>query len=192
MGAGRWGDWWARTMASGPGLRQHGRMRFALLIATLSLALAACGGDDATSTEDAAREASELAERTQQLAGEAARTGRSLAEDQIDADAARDELQDIEDRANELSEQAQDLPDSTETRDEIQQANERVADAAQELADRADQPAERRQAYEQARERLEDARGNLGDVADRLRDELPAGAREDLESLQEQLSNELP
>jgi hypothetical protein len=50
----------------------------ALVALSLALGVAACGGEGAISAQDAERQASELAERTQQLAGDVARAGRTL------------------------------------------------------------------------------------------------------------------
>ena len=93
-------------------------MSWLLLIALLSLSLAACGSDDSASTEDAARQARELAERTQQVAGDVAQTGRTLADDPRRMEEAREQLGDLEERARDLAGQAEELPESTNVRDE--------------------------------------------------------------------------
>lgn len=160
-------------------------MRSLLLIVLLAVGLAACGSDEAPSGDAAAREATELAQQTRELAGEVARTGRSAVEDPGAAADARERLRELEDQAREQARRAEDLPQSTNVREELRRTNERIAEAAARL-ERAD-PSERVQALEEARSRLRDARNGLGDVADRLEGQLPEGAREDLESLRDQL-----
>ena len=156
-------------------MREDMGVRLLLLIALVAIGLAACGSE-----EDAANEASDLAQRTERLADEAQRTGRELAEGQITAEEAREQLRHIEDRANEFKDEASDLPQGSE----LEQANDRIAEAARDLSDRADRP---REAYQATQERLEEARRTLGDAADRLRDQVPEGAREELDRLQDEL-----
>jgi ABC-type transporter Mla subunit MlaD len=157
-----------------------------LVMLSLTLGLAACGEEGGVSADEAAQRAGELAERTQQLAGEVARTGRTLVEDPDSADAARDRLRVLEDQAREAAEDADGLPKSTRVGEELEQAGDRIADAAARLAD----------AEPDGRDALADARSQLGEAADQIDEaasalerQLPDDVRRELDALREDLGS---
>jgi DNA repair ATPase RecN len=157
----------------------------ALVALSLALGVVACGDEDTVSTQDAERQASELAEQTQQLAGDVARAGRTLADDPDVAAAARERLDELEADARDLADQAQDLPESTRGREELQRSNERIADAAQRLADASGD--ERAQALEEARAQLGRAADQIDAAASEIGDELPQRTREELDALRDEI-----
>jgi hypothetical protein len=92
-----------------------------IAFSALALAVSACAGEDGSATaDDAARQAGDLTERTQQLAGDVQRTGRTLVEDPDAAAKARERLRELEQQARDAATQAEDLPDSTAGRAELQ------------------------------------------------------------------------
>jgi phosphoglycerate-specific signal transduction histidine kinase len=152
----------------------------ALVALSLALGVAACGDEDTVSAQDAERQASALAEQTQQLAGDVARTARTLADDPDAAEAARERLAELEAEARDLADEAQELPDPVPAREELQQSNERIAQAAERLADASRE--QREQALDDARAQLERAADQIDAAAGELGDELPQRAREALDA----------
>lgn len=154
----------------------------------LAFAVSACAGEDGGATaDDAARQASDLAERTQQLAGDVQRTGRTLVEDPGAADKARERLRELEQDARDAAEQAEELPESTAGRADLQRAGERIAGAADALAEAP--PEDRENALEDARSQLSTAADRLDEAASTLASELPDDVRRELDALREDLGS---
>jgi len=137
------------------------------------------------SDRDAVQTAEELAQQTEEVAGEVGQTARRLVENPRQGEAAVQGLEQQEQRARRLADRAKELPQQETARRELVEANERTATAAARLQQFA--RAENEQALAAAREELDRARAGVSRVIDELGDRLSPEGRRRLEDLLERV-----
>lgn len=164
-------------------------MRLLSLIAAAlaTLLIAACGGDDVPSGEQASEQARELAQQTRALQEQVSQTARSLVDDPDTArERALGELAEQEQRARDLAKRAEsDLPEDEEAREALKAANERTAEAAGQLREFAS--SNRETTLKQARAALNEGEQQLRSASSTLLRDAPDEARRALEDARERL-----